>query len=112
MIRRILFVLLALSALAAPARAKDELVIGMTQSPGTWNPLISSMLAKSLISNMTSRPVTAWNAESQLVCMTCAELPTVENGKARVIDLPDGKKNMEIDVELRDLRWGDGTPVT
>ncbi len=112
MIRRILFVLLALTALTAPARAKDELVIGMTQSPGTWNPLISSMLAKSLISNMTARPVTAWNAESKLVCMTCTELPTVENGKARVIDLPDGKKNMEIDVELRDLRWGDGTPVT
>ena len=44
--------------------------------------------------------------------MTCTELPTVENGKARVIDLPDGKKNMEIDVELRDLKWGDGTPVT
>ena len=35
MIRRILFVLLALTALAAPARAKDELVLAMTQSPGT-----------------------------------------------------------------------------
>lgn len=112
MIRRLLSIALALLALAAPARAKDELVIGMTQSPGTWNPLISSMLAKSLISNMTARPVTAWNAESKLVCMTCTELPTVENGKARVIDLPDGKKGMEIDVELRDLKWGDGRPVT
>ena len=59
MIRRILSVLLALTALAAPARAKDELVLAMTQSPGTWNPLISSMLAKSLISNMTARPLTA-----------------------------------------------------
>ncbi len=112
MIRRILLIALALLVLAAPARAKDELVLGMTQSPGTWNPLISSMLAKSLISNMTARPVTAWNAESKLVCMTCTELPTVENGKARVIDLPDGKKGMEIDVELRDFKWGDGTPVT
>jgi peptide/nickel transport system substrate-binding protein len=112
MIRRILFVLLALTALAAPARAKDELVIGMTQSPGTWNPLISSMLAKSLISNMTSRPLTAWNADWKLVCLACTEVPTIENGKARVIDLPDGKKNMEVDLELRDLKWGDGTPVT
>ena len=112
MIRRILFVLLALTALAAPARAKDELVIGMTQSPGTWNPLISSMLAKSLISNMTSRPLTAWNADWKLVCLVCTEVPTIENGKARVIDLPDGKKNMEIDVELRDMKWGDGVPVT
>ena len=36
MIRRILFVLLALTALAAPARAKDELVIGYAVA-GTWN---------------------------------------------------------------------------
>src|ERR1044072_5413588 len=112
MIRRILFVLLALTALAAPERAKDELVLGMTQSPGTWNPLISSMLAKSLISNMTSRPLTAWNADWKHVCLACTEVPTIENGKARVIDLPDGKKGMEVDLELRDLKWGDGTPVT
>jgi len=112
MIHRLLSIVFALSALAAPAHAKDELVIGMTQSPGTWNPLISSMLAKSLISNMTTRPLTAWNADWKLVCLACTEVPTIENGKARVIDLPDGKKGMQVDLELRDLKWGDGTPVT
>jgi peptide/nickel transport system substrate-binding protein len=118
MIRRGLVLLLALAALAAgPARAKDELVVAMTQTPGTWNPVISAMLAKSLISNMTARPITAYDANSKLVCMACTELPTIENGKARVVDLPDdgkgsGKKGMEVDVELRDLRWGDGVPVT
>src|SRR3954454_7628553 len=104
MIRRVLFFILVLSALAAPARAKDELVLAMTQTPGTWNPLISSMLAKSLISNMTARPLTAWNADWKLVCLVCTELPTIENGKARVIDLPDdgkggGTKGMEVDIE-------------
>ncbi len=117
MMRRLLSVALAVCCLAAPARAKDELVVGMTQTPGTWNPLISSMLAKSLVSNMTSRPITAYDANSKLVCLVCTELPTVENGKARVIDLPDdgkgsGRKGMEVDVEMRDMRWGDGTPVT
>jgi peptide/nickel transport system substrate-binding protein len=117
MMRRLLSFVLALSTLAAPAYAKDELVLGMTQSPGTWNPLISSMLAKSLISNMTARPLTAYDANSNLVCLVCTELPTIENGKARVIDLPDdgkggGKKGMEVDIEMRDLRWGDGVPVT
>ena len=117
MIRRLFSFVLALSTLAAPAFAKDELVLGMTQSPGTWNPLISSMLAKSLISNMTARPLTAYDANSNLVCLVCTELPTIENGKARVIDLPDdgkggGKKGMEVDVEMRDMRWGDGVPVT
>jgi len=112
MIRRVLFFILALSALAGPARAKDELVLAMTQTPGTWNPLINAMLAKSLIGNMTARPLTAWNADWKLVCLVCTELPTIENGKARVIDLPDGKKGMEVDIEMRDLRWGDGVPVT
>ncbi|HEY4893645.1 MAG TPA: ABC transporter substrate-binding protein, partial [Reyranella sp.] len=117
MIRRLFLIALTLSALAAPAAAKDELVLGMTQTPGTWNPLISSMLAKSLISNMTARPLTAYDANSNLVCLVCTDLPTVENGKARVIDLPDdgkgsGKKGMEVDVEMRDMKWGDGVPVT
>ncbi|WP_421999218.1 peptide ABC transporter substrate-binding protein [Reyranella sp.] len=112
MIRRFFLVALALVGFAGPALAKDELVVGMTQTPGTWNPLISSMLAKSLISNMTSRPITAYDPRSRLVCLVCTELPTIENGKARVIDLPDGKKGMEVDVELRDMRWGDGVPVT
>ena len=89
MIRRALFLLLALCTFAAPAVAKDELVLGMTQTPGTWNPLISSMLAKSLISNMTARPLTAYDANSKLICLVCTELPTIENGKARVIDLPE-----------------------
>lgn len=116
MIRRFLSTVLALGALASPAavmaQAKDELVVAMTQMPGTWNPIISSMLAKSLIANMTARPVTAYDADWKLVCLVCTELPTIENGKARVIDLVDGKKGMEIDVELRDMRWGDGTPVS
>lgn len=112
MMRRLLSVALAVCCLAAPVHAKDELVVGMTQTPGTWNPLISSMLAKSLISNMTARPITAYDATSRLVCLVCTELPTVENGKARIVDLPNGKKGMEIDVEMRDMRWGDGTPVT
>ena len=116
MIRRFLSTVLALGALASPAavmaQAKDELVVAMTQMPGTWNPIISSMLAKSLIANMTARPVTAYDADWKLVCLVCTELPTIENGKARVIDLADGKKGMEIDVELRDMRWGDGMPVS
>jgi peptide/nickel transport system substrate-binding protein len=112
MIRRILSTLLALGAFASPVQAKDELVVAMTQMPGTWNPIISSMLAKSLIANMTARPVTAYDADWKLVCLVCTELPTIENGKARVVDLAAGKKGMEIDVELRDMRWGDGTPVS
>ena len=108
--RRLLFLLFAL--LATPVAAKDELAIGTTQAPGTMNPLISSMLAKSLILNMTQRPVTAYDANWNLVCLLCTELPTIENGKARLVDLPDGKKGIETDYELKPFVWGDGTPLT
>jgi peptide/nickel transport system substrate-binding protein len=113
MFRRLLALLaLAFSAVTAPAWAKDELVVAMTQYPGTWNPLISSMLAKSLIQNMTARPFTAYDANWKLVCLLCTEVPTIENGKARLEDTADGKKGMAIDLEIRPMRWGDGTPVT
>src|SRR5436190_10910179 len=113
MLRRLLVPLLVWLGLAFPAAAKDELVLAMTQAPGTMNPLISSMLAKSLVANMTARPFTAYDPDWKLVCLICTELPTLQNGKARLIDLPPNdkgevKKGMEIDVDIRPLKWGDG----
>ena len=117
MMRRLAALLLAGLALAAPAQAKDELVLAQTQAPGTMNPLISSMLAKSLIANMTARPFTAYDADWKLVCLVCTEIPTIENGRARLVDLPPDatgvvKKGIEVDYDIRPLKWGDGTPVT
>ncbi|HEY6981963.1 peptide ABC transporter substrate-binding protein, partial [Reyranella sp.] len=105
---------LALSSIGSPARAaaKEELVIGTTQAPGTMNPLIGSMLAKALIQNMTLRPFTAYDADWKLVCLACTRLPNLEDGTARVVDLPGGKQGMEVDIEIKPLTWGDGTLVT
>lgn len=108
--RRLLSLLLLL--FACPAAAKDELVVAMTQAPGTMNPIISSMLAKSLIQNMRSRPFTVYDPDWKLVCLVCTELATIKSGRARVIDLPDGKKGMELDIDMKPMFWGDGVPVT
>lgn len=110
MLRRLLPLLLAL--IAFPAAAKDELVLAMTQAPGTMNPLISSMLAKSLIRNMIARPVTAYDPEWKQVCLVCEELPSLAKGTARLVTLPDGKQGIETDYTLKPMKWGDGTPVT
>src|SRR5215471_2928529 len=117
MIRRLLALAAVLAAIAFPAVAKDELVLGMGSAPGTMNPMINAMLAKSLILNMTERPLTAYDAAWKLVCMACTVLPTVENGHSRIVDLPPDdkgvvKKGMEVDIELKPMTWGDGTPVT
>jgi peptide/nickel transport system substrate-binding protein len=115
MVRRLLF--LVCLVLASPAFAMDELVIGMSTAPGTLNPLINAMLAGAFVNSMTERPLTAYDADWKLVCLLCTELPTVENGRARIVDLPPDdkgvvKKGMEVDIELRPMTWADGTPVT
>ena len=117
MFRRVTSLAAALIAFAFPVLAKDELVLGMNSAPGTMNPMINAMLAKALILNMTERPLTAYNAAWKLGCMACTVLPTVENGRARIVDLPPDdkgvvKKGMEIDVELKPYVWADGTPLT
>ena len=106
------FTLSSFAALPARAAAKDELVIGTTQAPGTMNPLISQMLATSLIQNMRLRPFTAYDPDWKLVGLACTRLPSLKEGTARLVDLPDGKQGMEVDIEIKPLKWGDGTPVT
>lgn len=110
MMRRLLLLLLTL--FSVPAFAKDELVLAMTQAPGTMNPVIGSMLAKSLIRNMIARPITAYDPDWKLVCLVCVELPSIEKKTARIVTLADGKQGIETDVALRPMTWADGTPVT
>lgn len=96
-----------------PVSAKDELVIGMTQYPATLHPNIESMLAKTLVISATRRPFTAYDPGWQLGCMLCTTLPSIENGLAKVEDLPDGKKGIAVTYTIQPgATWGDGTPVT
>jgi peptide/nickel transport system substrate-binding protein len=107
----------AFAALSAPAAAqtgtRDTLTIGMTQFPSTLNPLIDSMLAKSYVMAMTRRPLMAFDTKWQLVCLLCVEVPTLENGLAKEIELGDGNKGIAVTMTLQPkAAWGDGTPVT
>ncbi|MCP5367309.1 MAG: peptide ABC transporter substrate-binding protein [Hyphomicrobiales bacterium] len=102
-------------ALAAPAAAKgkDELVIGITQFPSTFHPNIDAMMAKSYILAFTRRPLTAYDKDWKLVCLLCAELPTMDNGQARPETTADGKRGVAVTYRIRaGATWGDGTPVT
>lgn len=110
---RALVLALALLFASAPAQAKDELSIGMTQFPATLHPMIDSMAAKTYVLSMARRPLTTYDKDWKLVCLLCVELPTVENGGARRVNLPDGKEGMEVTFRIhQDAKWGDGTPVT
>ena len=93
--------------------AREELVIGMTQFPSTFSPVIDSMLAKSYILAMTRRDFVTYDVGWALTCLLCVELPTIENGLARRETLANGDIGMALDYEIQPgATWGDGTPVT
>lgn len=108
------FVAVALLFAASPAaQAREQLVIGMAQYPSTFHPNIDAMLAKSYLLGLTQRPFTAYGVDWELACFLCTELPTIENGKAVIEDLPNGKKGIAVTYTIQpQARWGDGTPVT
>jgi peptide/nickel transport system substrate-binding protein len=114
--RRLLAVLFLTLTLGLPASARadrDELVIGITQFPATFNPDIESMAAKSYILDMAQRPFTAYDAKWQLICMLCTELPTLGNGKAVIEKQKDGSDGIALTYTIQPgATWGDGTPVT
>jgi peptide/nickel transport system substrate-binding protein len=112
--RAMLSVAAALSAaLPAAAAERDALTIGITQFPSTLNPNIDAMAAKSYVLGMTMRPFTVYDSEWQLICLLCTKLPSIENGLAVPVDLPGGKKGIDITYTIRpEAKWGDGVPVT
>ena len=99
-------------ATAQPSQ-KGTLVIGVTQFPSTFHPIIDAMLAKSYILGMAIRPVTIYGHDWKVMCVLCADLPTLENGGAVREKTPDGKDGVALTYKLKPgLVWADGTPVT
>ncbi|MBO0736496.1 MAG: peptide ABC transporter substrate-binding protein [Alphaproteobacteria bacterium] len=105
--------LILLSDQRQAVAGKDELTIGITQFPSTLNPNIDAMAAKSYVLGATLRPFTVYDADWKLVCLLCVKLPSIEDGDAVPVDLPDGKKGIDLTFTIRpDASWGDGVPVT
>jgi peptide/nickel transport system substrate-binding protein len=104
-----------MAAVAAPALADghSSLTIGMIQYPGTLNPNIDPLAAKYYVLGFTTRPFTVYDADFKLQCLLCTELPSFDNGRAVPVDLPDGKRGVDLTYTIRpDAMWADGVPVT
>ncbi|HLZ66469.1 MAG TPA: peptide ABC transporter substrate-binding protein [Aliidongia sp.] len=108
------FGLAALLAPTGPALAgHDTLTIGIAQFPSSLHPNIDAENVKFYADGFAIRQITAFDKDWKNSCLLCTELPTVDNGLAKIEDLPDGKKGMAVTIKLKpDLRWSDGVPVT
>jgi len=112
-----LFSLVGILALvSAPAFAQPDthqLVVGQLQFLTNFHPLIQVNNTKRLQVNYGLLPLTAfdWNAENE--CILCEQVPTLENGLAKVVTRTDGSQGMRVQFTLKKgLAWGDGQPVT
>lgn len=97
---------------AQAAPTNKRLTIGVSQEFETLNPLIMTMAASSYIGYMVNRPLVTVDADWKWRCVTCTDLPTLENGKAKVVD-EKGKKKMLVSWEIKpEAKWADGQPMT
>lgn len=95
------------------AQARDQLVVGATQFVTNFHPLIQVNNTKRAVINFATRPITALDASGAVVCVLCAELPTLDNGLVQYVDNADGSTGLTVTFKLLDnLTWGDGAPVT
>jgi peptide/nickel transport system substrate-binding protein len=111
------FILLAaFAALLAGTGAgwsKDTLVIGVAQFPASLHPYISSQTVQFYTIGFATRPISAFDTAGRPTCLLCTELPTLENGLARIEELPGGGRGLAVTIKLKpDLQWGDGVPLT
>jgi peptide/nickel transport system substrate-binding protein len=112
-VRSMLAALGLAALLTGPALAKDTLTIGVAQFPSSLHPAIDAEVIKSYVVEFGLRPITAFDKDWKNTCLLCTELPTIENGLAKIEDLPGGGKGMAVTLKLKpDLKWGDGVPVT
>ena len=110
----LVFVLSAALVQPGTARAaKEELVIGVSQFPTAFHPNLESHVTQGYILAMTQRPLTGYNADWELICMLCTELPTLENGRAVIEKQDDGSDGIALTYTIVEgATWGDGVPVT
>jgi peptide/nickel transport system substrate-binding protein len=111
-------VALSLLHLFAPSLAlaqapKDSLVIGMSQYPPSLHPGIEPTVAKVYALRFAYRPIAAYNDDMKMQCFICTELPSLANGRVKVVDLGAGMKGMTVKFTLHpQAKWGDGVAIT
>ncbi|WP_247881272.1 peptide ABC transporter substrate-binding protein [Skermanella sp. TT6] len=97
---------------SAALAAKDELVIGAVQFPGTFHPSIDAMATKSYILGAARRPFTTFDQDWKLICLLCTELPSLEKGTAVEVTRPDGTRAIDATFTIQPgATWGDGRPL-
>ena len=81
------------SVTGSPARAShDELTIGISQFPSSLHPYIEAEDVKLYVLGFVTPRVTGYGEGAKLSCLLCTQVPTVQNGLAKIEDRADGSE--------------------
>ncbi len=85
----------------------------MVQFPADMHPFINNLSVTNWIQASSRRLMTGFAKDGQVICLLCTELPSLENGRAKIVKRADGTDGMEVLFTLKPaLFWADGAPVT
>src|SRR5665647_3371990 len=88
--------------------ARDTLVIGMSQYPPSMHPGIDPTVAKNYAIRFGYLPIATYDDDRKMQCFLCTEVPTIANGRAKLVDLGGGKKGLTVKFTLHpQAKWGD-----
>ena len=95
------------------AQSRPQLIIGVNSFPPNLHPVINDTVARNNVHSLARRSLVHFDAEWRLVCDLCVEAPSLQNGKAKIVDLPGGGKGVAASFTLKPgLKWADGVPIT
>lgn len=100
-------------ATATPAaKAVDTIIVSLQQEPDTLHPDVGSMMARTIVNGPVFPGMAASNDKAEWVAMGLTQLPTVENGGAKLVGT-GADQYLEVTCKIKaGLKWHDGTPVT
>ena len=105
--RGALALLLATTGLAYAQPKHDTLTIGIAQFPSSLQPDIDPEVVRGYAMGFVVRQITAFDKDWHNSCLLCTQLPTLDNGLAKIEDRPDGTKGMAVTIKLKPgLRMG------
>jgi peptide/nickel transport system substrate-binding protein len=111
----VLFAVAVKPAGAAPSslpHADDELVIGVPEAVAAIQPMVHS-LTEDFVLGFGHRRLVMADQSWHLACGLCTALPSLENGRIKLVPGPGGGQGMEVTYTLQpEARWADGEPVT
>jgi peptide/nickel transport system substrate-binding protein len=110
--KKLVILTLALSQWAWAGPSNAELKIGISQEFENLNPIIMSMSASTYMSSLVNRQFVIMDEKSEWIPQLVKDIPTLDNGKAKIVTIGGKKKLVTVWEILDNAKWGDGKPIT